>query len=482
MPKGCKLRALDVVYTPNIPFYLVAGPALGVSTNNAATEEFFSRILLGGDQGPPRDDENNLPLWWQRQLQQFEYGILLKVDHGAIDCSTAATEILVYAAVDHSSNAWDGMLTPPKSSSPDIGGCTLTETRPALNSLCLKLYALPLDSRRLESLSVIKAEQLAGSAALGDGEARFLPLTGSQNPEAQQASHKRRKLSNVFDEANYQRRKIKGRGGESVSRAMAEASLQQPGKYVDNSASQPEKPIVAQQCINDQSMDIPRRSLSRVSSTSSLPSLDPSRPRSRRETFIAGKRSSLNRVESIISAPDSIVSGDSDNGFEQQNKSTLARIVMAGMRMYGLQQHKKPSQSQKTHQPPPLSKISTISSVENNPQVVTSRSPAAEEDPDPDEYKAIYHQTFKAASFTFRTQFALRLVAQESMREVVDRLLSLFCIDPYPDSSDTGKTATKDVFGSQEEAPRDVFDQPSSKQLREAVRIETPSSRRKPMR
>ena len=446
--------------------------------------------MLGGDQEPPRDDENSLPWWWQRQLQQFEYGILLKVDHGAIDSSTAATEILVYAAIDHDSNAWDGMITPPKSSSPEIGGSTVRETHPSPNSVCLKLYALPLDSRRLESLSAIKVEQRVGSAALSDGEARFLPLTGSKNPEPQQASHKRRKLSNVFDEANYQRRKIKGRGGESVSRAMAEAGLQQPGKSLDNSTSQPEKPIFAQQYINDPPMDIPRKSLSRVSSTGSLPSLDPSRPRSRRETFVAGKRSSLNRVESIISAPDSIVSADSDNGLEQQNKSTLARIVMAGMRMYGLQQHKKPCQSQpKTpHQPPPppplLSKTSTSTSSvmeNNNPQTGTfRRSPAAEDqDPDPDEYKAIYHQTFKAASFTFRTQFAVRLIAQESMREVVDRLLSLFCTDPYPNPSDTGKIGgNKDPFGSQEEAPRDVFDRPSSKE----VRIETPSSRRKPVR
>ena len=438
---------LDVVHTSGIPFYLVAGPALGVSTNHAATEEFFSRIILTEDQEPQRDDEDALPWWYQGGLQQSEYGILLKVDRSGIDCSTAATELLVYAAVDHSSNAGDGMITPPRSSSPGIGGFTLTESQALLNSLCLKLYALPLDSRRLDSLSAIKAEQLARPAALGDREARFVPLVSSNNSEPQQTSHKRRKLSNVFDEANNRRRKIKGRGGESVSRAMSEAGLQQSGKSVD-SASQPEKPLFAQQRVNDPLIDIPKRTLSRVSSTTSLPNLDSSRPRSRKATFIAGKRSSLSRVESIISAPDPI---NTDNSIEQQNKSTLARIVMAGMRMHGLQQPKKPPQK-----------------TAETPQPITT-TPA--DDTDPDSYKAIYHQTFKAASFTLRTHFALHLITQEAMREVVDRLLSLFCTDPHPSS----ETAAQDAFGS---SPRDVFDRPSSQRFR----IETPSSRRKQAR
>ena len=451
MPKSCKLRALDVVCTSDVPFYLVAGPALGVSTNEAATEEFFSRILLGQDQEPPQGDESSLP-WWQRQLQQFEYGIILKVDHGAIDCSTAATELLVYAAVDRSSDAWDGMITPPRSSSPDVGDSALADTHPSLKNYFLKLYALPLDSRRLESLNAARIGALAGSAALGDGEARFLPLA-TISSEPQQASHKRRKLSNIFDEANNQRRKIKGRGGESISRAMAEASLQQTGKSVD-SASQHEKPIFGQQSINEQPVDIPNRILSRASSTGSLPNLDPSRPRSRKATFVPGKKSSLNRVESIISAPDSTTTVDSDNAISQQNKSTLARIVMAGMRMYGLQQHKKPS----------------------------NKPPASDPDPDPDEYKAIYHQTFKAASFTFRSQFALHPIAQETMREVVDRLLSLFCIAPQTTVKAAAAAATATdafAFGSQEEAPGDVFDRPSSKKRGEGVTIETPSSRKK---
>ncbi|KAL8791644.1 MAG: hypothetical protein Q9195_005727 [Heterodermia aff. obscurata] len=431
LPKECSLRALDVVYTSDIPFYLAAGSAFTVSTNEGATEEFFSQILLGGDQEPPQDDENSQP-WWQRQLPPLEYGILLKVDPGAVECSTAATELLVYAAVDHNHSAGNGMITPPRSSSPDIGQSAVTETRPSPNNFCLKLYALPLDSRRLELLSSTKAGLLAGSAALSDGEARFLPFA-TISSEPQQGSNKRRKLSNVFDEANHQRRKIKGRGGESISRAMAEAGLQQPGKFVVI-ASQLEKPVFGQQPVTDQPVDIPSRNLSRASSTGSLPTPDSARPRSRRETFIAGRKTSLNRVESIISAPDSI---DNDNIISQQNKSTLARIIMAGMRMYGFQPQKK----SKPH-----------------PPSTTTKTP--DPDPDPDEYKTIYHQTFKAASFAFRSHFSLRPVAQEAMREVVDRLLSLFCIDPNPST-----IIKKDAFGRLEEegAPRDVFDQPSSK-------------------
>lgn len=108
---------------------------------------------------------------------------------------------------------------------------------------------------------------------------------------------------------------------------------------------------------------------------------------------------------------------------------------MAGMRMYGLQQTKKSANT--------ANRITEGSSEQDG------------------EYKLIYHQTFRAASFAFRTHLAVKQVPQNTLREVVDRLLSMFCNDPLAESK-----IEEDVdrsFGSQKlEQRRNPFDEPTS--------------------
>ena len=454
---------LDVVYVAEIPFHLIAGPALTLSSDNPATEEYFSRVLLNDGSGDPHGNSTDLP-WWRRELKQSDHGILLKIDHASGSDTIASTEILVYAAVDVDSNGTNspnGMLTPPRSSSPDLGGQGLTTTCATLPKLSLKLYGLPLDSRRLRSIIVSHNQDSTAFTSLSDGEARFILHRDNDTVDAQTATNKRRKLSSVFDDATYQRRKHKGRGGESISQAMAEVGLQQLGKPAESTRPS-QTPEIPQQPDHDLHVNQSRKSLSRASSAASLTGLDSSRPPSRRSAFVARKRSALSGVESVMST-DSI-SGESDNGFEQQNKSALARIVMAGMRMHGLQQQKKPHKAQPSHNSISLDLITES-------QQATTNGHAE----DPDEYKAIYHQTFKAACFAFRAHLAVRTVPQEDMREVVDRLLSLFCVNPLQ-GLEHGELASE-VFGSQEERPQDVFDQPSSIAVK-TITIATPSSRK----
>lgn len=452
-----------MVYVADIPFHLIAGPALTLLSDDPATEEYLSRILLNDGPGDPHGDEVDLP-WWRRELKQSDHGILLKIDYASPSDSIVATEILVYAAADVNSNSPhgpNGMLTPPRSSSPGP-----TATHATVPCLSLKLYALLLDSRRLASVIASHDQDSAGSTSLNNGEARFIL---HDTIDVQTVPNKRRKLSNVFDDATYQRRRLKGRGGESISQAMAEVGLQQQLKSAD-STKKSQTPETPQQPDHDLHAKQSRKSLSRASSTASLTGLDSSRPPSRRSTFVSGKRSALSRVESAISASNDSISGESDNGFSQQNKSTLVRIVMAGMRMYGLQQHKKPPKTQS--QPSHHSISPAIIKTEESQQATTANGHAEDH---PDDYKAIYHQTFKAACFTFRAHLAARMVPQEDMRDVVDRLLALFCVDPLQ-RLEHGELASE-AFGSQEERSRDVFDRPSSTAVK-AFTVETPSSRK----
>ena len=358
----------------------------------------------------------------------------------------------MYAAVEPSTNILNGMVTPPRSSSPDLGETAALNDQAMYDGSNLKLYAIPLDSRRLHPLTA--THDLAPEFSFHDGEkkAQILPEPGRGESESQPVPGKRRKLSAVFDDATKQRRKAKGGGGEGIARAMAETNLQQPGKAV-SSASQLETERSAQQVINDPSLQPSRRTLSRAATIGALPSPAIARPPSRRDSFVVGKRSSLSRVESAFSLPESLASKDSENDFEQQNKATLARIIMAGMRMYGLQQLKKGGKSQS------LNESNLKFSVE-----------------EPDEYKAIYHQTFKAVSFTFRSYFPTGVIAQDTLRDVVDRLLSMFCIDPLAHSQ--SGTGARDYFGSQENKPHDAFDQPSFKSTASLL-TETPIATRR---
>ena len=97
---------------------------------------------------------------------------------------------------------------------------------------------------------------------------------------------------------------------------------------------------------------------------------------------------------------------------DQQNKLALTRIIMTGMRIYGLQQRK----SLKPRVEPER---------EERPSRESSRLEEEE-----DEYKLIYHQTFKAASFAFRTHMPMEIINQGVLRDVVDSLLVIFCNDP----------------------------------------------------
>lgn len=82
------------------------------------------------------------------------------------------------------------------------------------------------------------------------------------------------------------------------------------------------------------------------------------------------------------------------------------KIFMAGMRLFGFQSKK----------PGPVSQIRLDADL-------------AVDDEAEDEHKLVYHQTYKAASFTFRKYFGIQVIEQEVMREVMDKFLTIFCSD-----------------------------------------------------
>lgn len=371
-------------------------------THNESTEQWISEALLD-HHDTAADSAGSTQPWWLRSTQQSDSGILLKVENGFGDIHSTSssdynvTEILVYAAISKEQEFSGILSTPP----PSVAGddARVRDRYEACREI--RIYALPLSSRKHEHFDRIQAfdpqPQLNGT---DDGKAYFLPTAREDTPTHASSPWERSRLSHLFDEARDQRKRLIRHGGGGVSKVMAR--VDGPGSNLRLACGEM-RGIIPTDLSADMSLKAtPRESLSRASSRSSFRSVEPTRPPSRRESVTNGKRSSLHRVECITPAGE-IVDG---NMIEQQNKEALSRIVMTGMRIYGLQQKK----GREASRPPD----------------------------DDDKYKLIYHQTFKGALFAFRTHITSEFINQEAMRDTVDRLLAIFCNDPLATEASSG--------------------------------------------
>ena len=143
-------------------------------------------------------------------------------------------------------------------------------------------------------------------------------------------------------------------------------------------------------------------------------------------------------------APDIATEQLAPDSFQAKNKSTLSRIIMAGMRMHGLSQRKKSipptpvlglTNGGSSSRPTTASEAPTTKDDRNNGNVEEKEREAE------DEFKLIYHRTLQASSFALRREMGTKVIGQERVREVVDALLGMFCGDTIlgTDSSGMGK-------------------------------------------
>ena len=333
---------------------------------------------------------------------QSHNGILLKVEPGNEEehgIQNVVTEMLFFAAVAKSSLE----LPTPPASSPAFRAGDLNDALNQ-NGKTIKVFALPICSNVIglvnDSMTVCSPNTQDPPSAR---QACFLPYTDDQARITRLAPQKRQSISTLFEDATQKRRKLKGRGGESISQTMAgiDRLPSQSGMGEKQDAPQPRQ------------NNLRRKSLSQASSVTPVYGPEASRPPSRSGLLANGKRSSLHRMESVNLLHNSPTLPDAIGSYEQQNRAAMTKVLMAAMRLHGIQQKKRPqSQSQ------PLNQVTSH----------TTKNDIANEVED--EYKLVYHQTFRAAMFTFRKHLNAYFISQETMRDVVDRLLIMFCTDP----------------------------------------------------
>ncbi|MCJ1384455.1 hypothetical protein MMC17_007571 [Xylographa soralifera] len=409
------LQLLSFVDTAAIPLHLIAGPSFDVFTSNEHTESWLSDRLLRSSQSGDSTDQQ-LSRWWENKCGQSDVGLLLQVD-GEIKiapCGSRVTELLIHAGLPRYGDQDNvGMLTPPRSSSPITEHEGLPEDFDGpIRSV--NIYALPLSSDLSCGLREFPDSPSPSSEETFHEYAQFIPL-----PIEDRSHHKGRKrlhLDSLFQDATHQVKRSKRRGGESVAKAMASFDNMH-SQTVEQSTSSYETAGSGTQVPAPLVFGKPRfqrnNGLSRAHSLGSVRDLDQIRPLSRGNA-VPVRRSTLSRLASVGAFESSSPIPESLNSIEQQNKVALSRVVMAGMRMYGLQQRKKSDRSRAASEIPPSA------------GVLPTTSAIAEEE---DDYKLVYHQTYKAASFAFRKHMPVANIGQDCMRDVVDRILEMFCID-----------------------------------------------------
>ncbi|KAL8646253.1 MAG: hypothetical protein Q9210_006241 [Variospora velana] len=421
LPQDASLRFLTIVEAASVPFFLAAGPSLDVWTNDETTRDWLYNCVTDGASNS--EDGDSGP-HWIGPGGQSRFGILLGVKDGlrkSVRSGPDITEVLLYAAASRLPSVNHAPPSPPASSSPGRDDHT------GSISSSLRLYALPLSSKILCDIQQIPDQQQPDATPHDQGYYLPTPPDGTSSSSLLNThAAKRPKIETLFTDAAQNRRQQKKRGGEGIAKAMAGAQ----NNFTIPALPSPTMPDPVQANGKRPSVSLARGPLSRSSTTGSIASVRSippvSRPQnSRRLTITNGQRSSLHRVESVLSpsvdgtntpVPEE---GHHSTDIEQQNKSSLSRIIMTGMRMYGF-----PPQRKKSIGNLQDSQTQRVSPLDGPIEDTSSRQ---------GEYKAVYHETFKAVSFVFRAYWARRVVSQDVLRDTVDGFLGKFCEDPFAD-------------------------------------------------
>ena len=370
--------------TALVPLSIAAGQSLDVWTGDEETEAWFADAFLQAQKAELNSEYDATTPWWKASSSQSSHGILLGVapdiPDRASNTTPRITEVLLYATITDK-DSQTSVVTPPPSSSPrsnvpDQLGHSGSQGRE------LRIRALPLSSDLLHRpsrtssshepalaspLEPLSERSFECSAA---EESIRLPSTGiADNHHPSSPSLKRRRISNLFDDVAERKRRAKQCSGELISQAarQAEARISDAKSHPGDA---PQRPSLS------------RHRSSRSSSISSYRSardFEVQRPVSRRTALAETKRSSLSQMVNLGGPGDS---QDLDLSIETKNKNALSRIVMAGLRIYGLQQ-KRSSRKSFSH------------STTGPPESDVKR----EDTEDVDEYKLVYHQAYKGACF-----------------------------------------------------------------------------------
>ncbi len=284
------------------------------------------------------------------------------------------TEILFYASVLSAKSGAEGFPTPPSSSPSGLHTSTPHTENTTTRKTELRIHALPLSSDLLYHSSLTPIH--TNDEPLKEDEARFLPPQFPSPPVSEPSPLKKSaRVATLFDDATERRKKARRKGGDMVAKTVA--TVEGSEQAIDVPSSK--KISVGQEFADAGSQQKQSHTTHEMSSLISTSEQDPATSKTQKRLPTEQRKSTLSRVASNTSSQPK-PPNSKDPSIEARNKGLLSRIIMAGMRIYGLQQRKR---------------VIKPTTQTEHPT-----------DPESDEYKLIYHQTFKGSYFALVSLFS----------------------------------------------------------------------------
>lgn len=443
-----------------IPLHARAGPNLELHTINPTTSQWLQRKLTGAIW--VNGDELDL-----HQSLQCPVGLLVNVTGSTIKKTSPATSDFLIYGVLSSSTSCARPPTPPHSSPSDTNNNTDASTTKPYE---LRVYAAPLSTTQLTQARAFPSPPQTSTGEQGAAPAEFLPDISSPSP-------KRKRVATLFESAALHHRRVRQRGGEAVSQMMAPI---RPSSSSQNISSlrikrepdddQPGLPSLDRIAAARRSRSVsiganlhrqgsfrgPRAPTS--TSANANVNADPQKRAPTPNPFLeqGSRRGSLQiqppsalssfadgeREKNVATGPPSSPPKNPETVIAD-NKNLITRTILTCMRLYGFYRSNAKSSSKPAaggggggggSDPDPAE----ASNATPAPELLRAGTPAPGASADDDEFKAMYHATYKAAAFALRKYLkepALGSGASPTLLEkgkamtCIDELLRLFCED-----------------------------------------------------
>jgi len=413
-----------------IPLHARAGPNLELHTIHAGTSQWFQSKLTSAIW--LSEDELDL-----HQPLQCPVGLLVSVDGTPVKKTGAATSDLLIYGVLSSATSCARPPTPPHSSPSDVNGQTIT---PPNKPYELRIYAAPLSTSLLTQAQAFPSPPQTSEGERVSTQAEFLPDISSPSP-------KRKRVATLFEVAAQHHRRVRQRGGEAVSQLMATSrpssssqnlqSLRVKREPEDEQPSLPSFDRIAARRSRSVSIGANlHRPGSRLGAraTPSV-SADPQKRTPTPNPFLdssshrglqqaqppSGLSASLEESHTVSSSPPK-----SMEAVIAENKNLITRTILTGMRLYGF--HRSNTRAS--------TKPASGDDPEASNATPTPETPAPGASAEDEEFKLMYHATYKAAVFALRkylkdsaTGSPPIILEKNKAMTCIDELLRLFCED-----------------------------------------------------
>lgn len=336
--------------------------------------------------------------------------------------------------------------TPPHSSPSGINGQANTSTAKPYE---LRIYAAPLSTALLTQSQAFPSPPQSSDGEHVSTQAEFLPDISSPSP-------KRKRVATLFEVAAQHHRRVRQRGGEAVSQLMA------PSRPL--SSSQNLQPLRVKREPEDDSPSLPsldrvagyrsrsasigtnlHRPGSRIGRTTPGLSADPQKrattPNPFLETNIRRGAQQKQPASALATSTEEKTSSTpnsppkSTESIIAENKDLITRTILTCMRLYGFHRSNTRSSASKGTPGDPDPETTNVTPA---PEAVRAETPTPAVSADDDEFKAMYHATYKAAAFALRKYLkdstagpgsVPLLLEKGKAMTCIDELLRLFCED-----------------------------------------------------